>query len=150
MVVPDDERDYLKAHWPLLSSLQSGFRTEPRVRLAVLYGSWARGDDTQESDVDILVALRDERPADTVRLATRLRRELGTHIDIASLSRVERQSPLLLLQILNEGRVIIDRDGLWSDLTSRRDATRQRARRARCKQRERTAVVLRDSLGATR
>lgn len=148
VVVPDDERDYLKAHWPLLSALQRTFRTEPSVRLAVLYGSSARGDDTEESDVDILVVLRDEQPADTLRLATRLRRELGRPVDVASLSRVKQQSPLLLLQVLTDGRVIVDRDGLWTDLKSRRDAIRQRTRRARRRQRERTAAVLRDWLGA--
>jgi predicted nucleotidyltransferase len=147
VVVPDDEREYLESHWPLLSDLQSTLRTEPSVRLAVLYGSSARGDDTEESDVDVMVVLRDEKPGDTVRLASRLRRTLGAHVDVASLSRVERQSPLLLLQVLNEGRVIADRDTMWSDLKSRRDAIRQRAKRARRKQRERTAAALSGWLG---
>jgi predicted nucleotidyltransferase len=145
--VSDDERAYLESHWPLLSDLQSTLRTEPSVRLAVLYGSSARGDDTEESDVDVMVALRDEKPGDTVRLASRLQRALGAHVDVASLSRVERQSPLLLLQVLNEGRVIADRDTMWSDLKSRRDAIRQRAKRARRKQRERTAAALSGWLG---
>ena len=147
VVVSDDEREYLESHWPLLSDLQSTLRTEPSVRLAVLYGSSARGDDTEESDVDVMVALRDEKPGDTVRLASRLRRALGARVDVASLSRVERQSPLLLLQVLNEGRVIADRDTMWSDLKSRRDAIRQRAKRARRKQRERTAAALSEWLG---
>lgn len=144
LVVPDDEREYLETHWQLLSELQALLRTEPNVRLAVLYGSSARGDDTEESDVDVMVALRDERPGDSVRIAARLQSALGTNVDVASLSRVESRSPLLLLQTLNEGRVLTDRDGLWADLNAKRDAIRQRARRAHRKQRARTAAALND------
>jgi predicted nucleotidyltransferase len=144
LVVPEDEREYLETHWKLLSHLQNLLRTEPKVRLAVLYGSSARGDDTDESDVDVMVALRDEKPGDSVRLASRLQGALGTNVDVASLSRVESESPLLLLQVLNEGRVLVDRDGLWNDLRAKRDAIRQRARRAHRKQRARTVAALND------
>jgi len=58
----------------MLAALRQALRTERRVRLAVLYGSAARGDD--------------------------------------------------------EGRVLIDRDGAWSQLRERRRAIRARAQRA--------------------
>lgn len=142
LAVSDEERDYLAAHWGLLSDLQRALRTEPNVRLAVLYGSSARGDDVEGSDVDLLVSFRDRDPGDGLRLATRLGRTLGRQVDVASLAGVERRSPLLLLQVLNEGRVLVDRDGIWEELRSRRGAIRQRSRRARRRQRERAARAL--------
>ncbi len=39
------EREYLCAHWPLLSELRDALLPEYEVRLAVLYGSLARGDE---------------------------------------------------------------------------------------------------------
>ena len=46
------EEAYLRIHWPLLSSLRLALRTEPNVRAAVLFGSFAVG---QESLVDPFV-----------------------------------------------------------------------------------------------
>src|SRR6202035_4822204 len=57
--VPVEERVYLRRHWPTISRLRAALRTEPNVSLAVLFGSVARGDDNKESDVDLLVGLRD-------------------------------------------------------------------------------------------
>lgn len=51
----------------------------------------------------------------------RLERGLGRPVDIARLPRVRRASPLLLLQALDEGRVLIDRDETWSVLHAERD-----------------------------
>ncbi len=50
------ERDYLRAHWPLLSELRGVLLPEHDVRLAVLYGSLARGDEDVGSDLDLLVS----------------------------------------------------------------------------------------------
>lgn len=55
--ISGEERRYIRTHWPLLRSLNAGFRTEHNVRLAVLYGSAARGDDRPGSDVDLILAL---------------------------------------------------------------------------------------------
>jgi hypothetical protein len=40
--------------------------------------------------------------------------------------------------------VLADRDGLWNGLKAKRDAIRQRARRAHRKQRARTVAALND------
>jgi predicted nucleotidyltransferase len=69
--VSEAERRYVTAHWPLLSALRRALRTEPNVRMAVLYGSMARGDDTRDSDVDLLVSLGADRPDAAVKLAVR-------------------------------------------------------------------------------
>ena len=41
------EEAYLRRHWPLLSELRDALRTEPNVRLAVLFGSQATGQGTE-------------------------------------------------------------------------------------------------------
>ena len=61
--LPRGEYDYLRTCWPLLARLVGVLRTLPAVRLAVLYGSLARGEGRSDSDVDLLVRFRD----DTIR-----------------------------------------------------------------------------------
>jgi predicted nucleotidyltransferase len=124
------EREYLRAHWWLLSALRQALRTEHRVRLAVLYGSLARGDADGGSDLDILVSFADDRLSAGYELATRLRRVSARHVDVARLERVEAKAPLLLDRIMDEGRVLIDRDGQWDRLCERRSVIATRARRA--------------------
>ena len=57
------EEAYLRRQWPLLRDLRDALRTEPNVRLAVLFGSQATGHATGRSDVDVLVALTDPSAA---------------------------------------------------------------------------------------
>jgi uncharacterized protein len=128
------EPEYLRAHWLLLSELREELRTDHGVRLAVLYGSLARGDEDEGSDLDLLVALADDHVSAGFKLAARLQRVSGRRIDIAHLVRVEAQAPLLLDRVLDEGRVVIDRDGQWDELLGRRPAIRARARRAHRRQ----------------
>ncbi len=123
------EREYLRAHWPLISGLRRALRNEHGVRLAVLYGSLARGDEDAGSDIDLLISLADDRPLAGVELAVRLERVAGRSVDIARLERVEAQAPLLLDRVLDEGRVLVDRDGQWGLLRERHSAIHARARR---------------------
>lgn len=125
-----EECRYTIDHWPLLSTLRRALRTEPNVRLAVLYGSVARGEDTDVSDVDLLVSLAEDRPDAAVKLAVRLERALGRKVDVARLNRIERTAPLLLLQALQEGRVVLDRDTQWPQIVVRRNQISRRAARA--------------------
>src|SRR5438270_4891112 len=57
--LPDVEIEYLRGHWSLLTALRAALRTERNVRLAVLFGSVARGTERAHSDLDVLVVLRD-------------------------------------------------------------------------------------------
>jgi predicted nucleotidyltransferase len=124
------EREYLREHWALLSALTRALRTEPNVSVAVLYGSTARGDDRAASDVDLLVALRDDSAMDAAGVAERLGRAVHRPVDVARLPRVEKQSPLLLLFALDEGRVLVDRDGRWAALRKRRSRIIREARQS--------------------
>lgn len=114
------EEVYLRGHWTLLSKLMATLRTERDVRLAVLFGSTATGEDTPVSDVDLLIAHRRREWRAQAGLKLRLRRALGTPVDVVTLEQAEAQ-PSLLADVLREGRVLIDRDCLWAALWRRRD-----------------------------
>jgi predicted nucleotidyltransferase len=144
------EYGYAVTHWPLLASLRKLLRTEPNVRLAVLYGSTARGEDTPPSDIDLLVSFRDDRPEAAVKLAVRLERGLERKVDIARLDRVRETGPLLLLQVIDEGRALLDRDGLWRELQTQRDQIELQANRAHEAQRERARVSVKELLATAR
>lgn len=140
------EHDYLRSHWPLLSELRGALLPEHDIRLAVLYGSLARGDEDADSDLDLLVSLADDRLSG-FELAVRLKRVSGRPVDIAHLARVEAQAPLLLNRVLDEGRVLIDRDGQWKQLCERRSAIRARARGSHNRQMAGAARAIRDLTG---
>src|SRR2546429_9672496 len=71
--ISGEQRRYIRTHWSLLRALSASLRTEHNVRLAVLYGSAARGDDRPGSDVDLIVALADRgRGLPLARLALKL------------------------------------------------------------------------------
>jgi predicted nucleotidyltransferase len=113
------EEAYLRGHWTLLSKLMQALRTERDVRLAVLFGSTATGEDTPVSDVDLLIVHRRPEWQAQAGLQRRLRRALGTPVDLVALEHAETQ-PSLLADVLREGRVLIDRDDLWGALQGRR------------------------------
>lgn len=144
--IAEQERAYLLTHWPLLSGLRQALRTETNVRLAVVYGSIARGHDTPDSDIDLLVSLARDRPEAGVRLAVRLERALGREVDVARLNRVSVNAPLLLLQAIDEGRVVLDRDRQWSQLFAGRVEIERRAGAAHTARRRRALASVRELL----
>jgi predicted nucleotidyltransferase len=112
------ERHYVETHWELLSEVLSWLRTRPNVRLAVVYGSVARGDDRSESDLDLLVSFAREDAHTAASLAATLGEEIGRRVQVVSLAAAAR-APLLLLDVVREGRVLVDRDGEWPAVTRR-------------------------------
>lgn len=130
------EEEYLTRHWELLSKLRTVLRTERAARMVVLFGSTAVGDDEDVSDVDLLVVHDDPGPRSLARLQMRMRRVLERSVDVVGLEQAE-EMPTLLADILREGRVLIDRDGLWQMLCERRQeiaaaAVREERETARC------------------
>jgi predicted nucleotidyltransferase len=119
------EELYLRSHWGLLRELRSALRTEPNVRLAVLFGSTSTGADHAGSDVDLLVVLSDPSVSRLADLADRLCRRSGREIQVVRLQDAER-SPALMTDALEQGRVLVDRDHRWPQLA----ATPRRRRRS--------------------
>ena len=119
------ERVYLRGHWATLAQLREALRTEPRVR--GLFGSLARGDDRAESDIDLLVELKDPAPAARLDLRRRLEAAAGRRVQLVETRSAER-SPLLRAEIIRDGRPLVDRAGVWPALQSRRAAVERAAR----------------------
>jgi predicted nucleotidyltransferase len=128
--LPVAERIYLRRHWPILSSLRRTLRTEPSVSMAVVFGSVARGDDHVESDVDLLVALREPGLHRRIALAERLRKRTGLTLEVVALEDALRR-PSLMVEILRDGRVLIDRDGRWPELRAQTKRVGTQAQRDR-------------------
>lgn len=121
------ESRYIRRSWPLLASLRAALRTEPNVRFALLFGSAASGHDTAESDVDILVALRNPSFERVVDLGTKLSGIIGRRVDVVRLEDAE-VDPAFLADVVAEGRVLVDREHLWRGLQTSEADLRRRGR----------------------
>jgi hypothetical protein len=74
------------------------------------------------------VSLRAGAELAHARLAARLEEAIGRRVQVVSLGAAEAE-PLLLADVLREGRVLVDRDGEWGRLRRREAAIRQAAAR---------------------
>jgi predicted nucleotidyltransferase len=122
--MPSGEREYVQRHWELLGRLIETLRTERNARLAVLFGSVARGDETDGSDIDVLVDLRDESLESIGRLRRRLRDAAARDVQLVTIDAAS-SSPVLMADVVEDGRVLVDRDDVWP--AWRDQATRLRA-----------------------
>jgi predicted nucleotidyltransferase len=132
------EREYVRRAWKLLSALRAALRTEHNVRFALLFGSVARGTSAPGSDVDVLVTLRDGRLERVVELSAKLTDATGRRVDVVRLEDAESE-PSFLADVIADGRVLVDREGLWPRLRSREPGLR---RTGRWSQAERTGAAL--------
>lgn len=87
----------------LTDALEQG----PRLRLAVLFGSQARGDARPDGDIDVAILPADpELPlGDELDLQVRLEATTGTKVDLV---RIDHASTLLAWFIARDGRVLLD------------------------------------------
>jgi predicted nucleotidyltransferase len=113
-------------------------RTEHNVRFALLFGSSARGTDAPGSDVDVLVVLRDPDLQRIVELSAKLTTAAGRHVDVVRLEDAQSE-PLFLADVIADGRVLVDREGLWPRLRGREPTLRRTGRRS---QAERAGAAL--------
>jgi len=126
--MPLAERGYVRSRWSLLASLRAALRTEHNVRFALLFGSVARGTDTPESDIDVLVDLRDASFERIVDLGTKLTGLVGRRVDVVELHDAE-SDPAFLAQVVADGRVLADREELWPRLHGLETSLRRRGNR---------------------
>jgi predicted nucleotidyltransferase len=118
--------------------------------MVVLFGSTATGEDQDSSDVDLLVVYDEKGPRPLARLQMRLRRALGRPVDAVGLEQAETM-PTLLADILREGRVLVDRGGLWDGLQKRRReifAAADREEREVAQRAHETVVAARERIAA--
>jgi predicted nucleotidyltransferase len=108
----------------------------------------ARGHAEEDSDVDVLVALAEERPMYLSYLAARLTRTLGRDVDVLSLAHVRAHDPALLGAILRDGRPVVDRDGSWPALIAKRRGIERAAAQARAERHRRAARAVAQLIGA--
>ncbi len=143
-----DERAYLREHWKTISAVTEALRTERNVRLAVLFGSLARGHAGEGSDVDVLVSLAEERPMYLSHLSVRLTRALGRDVEVLSLAHVRAHDPALLGAIVRDGRPLVDRDGSWPALIAKRRGIERAAAQARAGRHARAVRAVAQLTGA--
>jgi predicted nucleotidyltransferase len=91
----------------VLERIRQLLERTPGVRLAYLFGSAARGQDRDASDVDIAVLLDASAPLEEDLLREALERVAVREVDLV---RLDRAPPLLLAEVLREGRVLRCRD----------------------------------------
>jgi len=89
---------------------------------------------------------RDDTAASTSALARRLEEAAGRSVDVARLSRVRNESPLLLTRVVDEGRVLVDRTDRWASLREARESVARTARRRQRTRRQEAAEGLADLL----
>jgi predicted nucleotidyltransferase len=127
LLLTPEEAEYLRRHWGELGGLRQLLRTEPNVALAVVFGSFARGEEQPDSDLDIVVALRRPDPLGLERLRGRLQPHLNRSLQVIALADVER-SPSMMYELLRDGRVLVDREDRWTGLQARRSSVARAAR----------------------
>jgi uncharacterized protein len=135
------EESYVLHAWPLLGRLRALLRTERNVRLAVLFGSRARGDERPDSDVDLMVVFDEDTVVRQLELARRLEAALGLPVQIVS-AEDARAAPVMLADAIEDGRVLVDRDGDWARLLHDYPALAKAATRADAQLRERARAVV--------
>ena len=102
----------------LLERLRQTAASLPEVRLAVLFGSTARGKAGPRSDMDIGVLLDPDTPDTRSQVEYELGRAVGDRaVDVIFL---KGAPPLLRFEIARDGVVLHqDQDGLWVDFKAR-------------------------------
>jgi predicted nucleotidyltransferase len=68
----------------VLAENKDSLRADFKVRKLALFGSYARGDQQEGSDVDILVEVDPSIGLDFVTLCETIERLLGTQVDVVS------------------------------------------------------------------
>jgi len=147
LLVPSSEYEYVRRQWSLVGALIQELRTLPRVRLAMVFGSVARGDDRPESDLDVLVQLRSDDIGERAKVAERLETASGRPVQLVSFEDALK-APALLADAVRDGRVLVDREGTWQKLKRREPEIQLEAELADLELQKRALSAL-EELGVT-
>ena len=98
------------------NALRGTLENWPGLRLAVLFGSSARGEAHADSDLDVGVLLAPGADSESA-LQVALARATGRGVDVV---RLDRAPPLLRFEIARDGRVLVERaPHSWPDFRAR-------------------------------
>jgi len=101
----------------LLDRLKDRMAAWPELKLAVLFGSTARGQARPKSDVDLGILLDPYSAQLRFRVEADLGRAAGRPVDVVLL---DDAPPLLRFEIAREGVLLFQReDHLWTDFKTR-------------------------------
>jgi predicted nucleotidyltransferase len=101
----------------LLESLRQRAATLSEVRLAVLFGSVARGKATRRSDVDLGISVEPDTSAVRRKVQAELERAACRSLDVVFL---DGAPPLLRFEISKDGVLLFQKEGhLWTDFKAR-------------------------------
>jgi uncharacterized protein len=101
----------------MLERLKHQAAAWPELKLAVLFGSTARGQARPKSDVDLGILLDPYSPELRFRVEAELGRAAGRPVDVILL---DDAPPLLRFEIAREGVLLFQReDHLWTDFKAR-------------------------------
>lgn len=89
-----------------LKKVISKMLVENGVKRAALFGSFARGDTTKKSDIDIVIEFKGKKKSlfDLVKLKIKLEEKLGRSVDLLTYNSLH---PLLKDRILSEQVIIL-------------------------------------------
>ena len=103
--VADNERDNMKTYIEEIRQKIIPILQRYGVKRAGLFGSYARGEMREDSDIDILVEIKSNISLlDFVGIKLEIKEKLGRKIDLVEYSTIK---PLLKERILNEQVVIL-------------------------------------------
>ena len=101
----------------LADRLRQHAASRPEVKLAVLFGSNARGTAGPKSDVDLGLLLEPDTRPNRIEIEAELERAAHRTLDVIYL---DEAPPLLRFEISKDGMVLAEREeGLWSRFKAR-------------------------------
>lgn len=118
------EAEWLIKHWGLVKSLQEALKTERLVKVAFIFGSYAKGSEREDSDLDLLVDMENETFTTQSGLHNRLEKKIGRKVDLFWLSNLVNEEDgkrnFLLENIIKELRPVVNhKDKLRGNKTRR-------------------------------
>ena len=97
----------------LAASVRNVLASAPSVAAAWIFGSMARGDVRDDSDLDVAILLRDptstaaSESEELLQLAAMLEKAAGRAVDVVVLGLMD---PIIAHRVLSEGTLVFDED----------------------------------------
>jgi predicted nucleotidyltransferase len=113
----------------LVQQLRRALGQDPTLRLVVLHGSRARRNPRPDSDIDLVVDALDSDSGHLLGLAHLVQEACGVMAQVSRLAEEREAGPAMLLDVVDQGIAIIDREGAMQQLREQRPTIEQEAGR---------------------